>query len=183
MLPSIDRMAVADTSLLVRRTVLVASAVLAGFGLYKIGHSSVVGGKLRFGNPVSGLPEPLGVLAAPLAVRAEVTRTSGAELTRPGEICEFLVEQRQRDESSLYCNAQVTCGGTLLYGGPERGYFPCRFDDGEEREVVGNDPTTTKDDKDPALHLDTRAGVLHIWDDESGPHGAFDVEAEVLEAH
>lgn len=176
-------MASAHSSLLVRRTVLAASAILAGVGLYKIGHSSVVGGKLRLGNPVSSVPEPLGVLAAPIAIRAEVTRTSGAQLTRAGEICEFLVEQRQRDESSLYCNAQITCSGKLLYGGSERGYFPCRFDDGDEREVVGNDPTTTKEDKDPALHLDTRAGVLHIWDDESGPYGSFDVEAEVLEAH
>lgn len=177
-------MAVSDSSLLARRTVLVVSLLVAVAGLYKIGHAAVVGGKLRIGNPVSGLSAPSGPLPAPVSVRAEVTRASGAELVRAGEICEFLVEQRQReDHSSLYCNAQITCGGKLLYGGPERGYFPCRFDDGDEREVVGNDPTTTKQDKDAALHLDTRAGVLRIWDDETGPHGAFDIEAEVLGAH
>lgn len=176
-------MAVADSSVLARRTVLVGSLVVGLIGLYKIGHSSVVGGKLRFGNPVSGLPEATGTLPLPLSVRAEVTRVSGADLARPGDTCDFLVELRQRDQGSAYCNAQITCGGKLLYGGPERGYFPCRFDDGDAREVIGNDPTTTRQDKDPALHLDTRAGVLHLWDDDSGALGAFDVEAEVLEAH
>ena len=177
-------MAVSDSSLLARRTILVGSLLLAGVGLYKIGHATLVGGKLRLGNPVSGLAEPQGALPAPLAVRAEVTRAGGAELVRLGETCEFLVEQRQRDDqNSLYCNAQITCGGKLLYGGPDRGYFTCRFDEGDAREVVGGDPTTTKQDQDAALHLDTRSGILHIWDDESGVHGAFDIEAEVLETH
>jgi len=178
----INRLAVADSSVLARRTVLVGSIVVALIGLYRIGHSSVVGGKLRFGNPVSGLPEATGALPLPLSVRAEVTRISGTDLARSGDTCDFLVELRQPDQGSVYCNAQITCGGKLLYGGPERGYFPCRFD-GDAREVVGNDPTTTRQDKDPALHLDTRAGLLHIWDDDMGSHGAFDVEAEVLETH
>jgi hypothetical protein len=180
----IERMAASETSLLARRTLLVASLLLAGFGLYRIGQAAVVGGKLRIGNPVSPLPEPLGVMPAPLAVRAEVTRVRGADLVRLGEICDFLVEQRPRDDQhSLYCNAQIICGGKLLYGGPDRGYFACRFGDNDEREVVGNDPTTTKQDKDAALHIDTRAGLLHIWDDETGVLGAFDLEAEVLEAN
>jgi hypothetical protein len=184
MVGRIERMAVSESSLLARRTVLVGSVLLAGLGLYKIGSAAFVGGKLRLGNPVSGLSAPQPALPAPLAVRAEVTRVSGAELVRLGETCDFLVEQRQReDQSSLYCNAQITCGGKLLYGGPDRGYFACRFDEGDAREVVGGDATTTKQDKDAALHLDTRAGVLHIWDDESGVHGAFDIEAEVLETH
>lgn len=179
-----ERMATSDSSLFARRTVLAVSAVLAGLGVYRIAQTAVVGGKLHLGNPVSALPTPLGAMPAPLAVRAEVTRVRGADSVRLGTICDFLVEQRPReDQHSLYCNAQITCGGKLLYGGPDRGYFPCRFSNGDEREVVGNDPTTTKQDKDAALHIDTRAGVLRIWDDEAGNLGAFELEAEVLQAH
>lgn len=183
----IDRMAVSGSSLLARRSVLAGSAVLGLVGLYWIGHSFKVDGKLRFGNPVSpNLPaEGPAVVAAPLSVRAEVTRSSNASLVRQGASCEFLVEQRQRDAQSYYCNAQVMCGGKLLYGGPDRGYFACRFYDGEQGEhhdVVGSDPTTSDEDKDAALQLDTRAGVLRVWDDASGNHGQFELEAEVLSA-
>jgi hypothetical protein len=47
---------------------------------------------------------------------------------------------------------------------------------------MGSDPLTTGSDKDAALHLDTQAGVLRVWDDAHGAHGAFEVEAEVLSA-
>jgi hypothetical protein len=69
-----------------------------------------------------------------------------------------------------------------LYGGPERGFFACRFYQGERREVVGTDPSTTAEDKDSGLNLDTRTGVLRVWDDASGANGAFDMEAEVISA-
>lgn len=187
MFGSIDRMAASGPGLLARRSVLAGSAALGLVGLYWIGHSFRVDGKLRFGNPVSPAiaSEGLALAAAPLSVRAEVTRSSNVNLIRQGDSCEFLVEQRQRDAQSYYCNAQVMCAGKLLYGGPDRGYFSCRFYDGEQgehRDVVGNDPTTTSEDKDAALHLDTRAGVVRVWDDGSGANGQFEVEAEVLSA-
>ena len=184
MFGSIDRMAASGSSLLARRVVLYGSGVLGLVGLYWIGRSFIVEGKLRIGNPVTSLLEqPAPVAGAPISIRAEVTRTSSDRLVRLGESCEFLVEQRMRDQQSYYCNAQVICGEKLLYGGPDRGYFPCRFFEGARRDVVGNDPTTTKQDKDGAMHIDTRSGVLRMWDDESGVHGAFDIEAEVLSAH
>jgi hypothetical protein len=184
MFASIDRMAASGSGVLARRTVLGVSAALGAVGLYWIGHSFMVDGKLRFGNPVSQVPSAEGLSFAPaaLSIRAEVTRSSNAQLVRQGESCEFLVEQRQRDASSYYCNAQIVCGGKLLYGGSDRGYFACRFYEGEHRDVVGNDPTTTREDKDPALHLDTRASVVRVWDDASGAHGQFEFEAEVLSA-
>lgn len=187
MFGSIDRMAVSGSGLLARRSVLAGSALLGLVGLYWIGHSFRVDGKVRFGNPVSPVSaaDGVGFLLAPLSVRAEVTRSSKAELARQGDSCEFLVEQRKRDAQSYYCNAQVMCGGKLIYGGSDRGYFSCRFYDGElgeHHDVVGNDPTTTGEDKDPALQLDTRAGVLRVWDDASGSHGQFEIEAEILSA-
>ena len=186
MFGSIDRMALSGSGVLARRTVLAGSALLGLVGLYWMGRSFVVDGKLRFGNPVSPIVtgENLASAPAPLSVRAEVTRSSSA-LVRQGDSCEFLVEQRQRDANSYYCNAQVVCGGKLLYGGPDRGYFSCRFyDDGDgvHRDVVGSDPTTTREDKDAALQLDTRSGVLRVWDDASGNNGELELEAEVLSA-
>lgn len=178
-------MAASGPSVLARRAVLYGSSVLGLLGLYWIGRSFVVDGRFRFGNPVSTLlaQEVRTPVAPPISVRAEVTRTNKKELVRLGQACEFLVEQRQREQGSYYCNAQVVCGEKLLYGGADRGYFPCRFFEGARRDVVGNDPTTTRQDKDAAMRLDTRAGILHVWDDEAGVHGAFDIEAEIISAH
>ena len=167
-----------------RRSVLAVSALFCIAGLVRIGRSFVVDGSLRFGNPIGEAPPQQAALlvAQPLTVRAEVTRVTGATVAQLGESCQFLVEQRPRDARSFYCNAQVMCGAKLLYGGPDRGFFPCRFYEGDRRDVIGTDPSTTREDKDGALSLDTRSGVLRVWDDASGPHGAFELEAEILSA-
>jgi hypothetical protein len=184
MFGNVERMAAPRIGLLTRRIVLSVSALLCMVGLVRIGRSFVVDGSLRLGNPISDAPKEQAALlvAQPLTVRAEVTRVAGSAGVRLGETCQFLVEQRPRDARSFYCNAQVMCGGKLLYGGPDRGFFACRFYDGERRDVVGADPSTTRQDKDGALSLDTRSGVLRVWDDASGPSGEFQVEAEVLSA-
>jgi hypothetical protein len=184
MFEHVERMAAPRIGLVARRSVLAVSALFCLVGLVRIGRSFVVDGNLRFGNPIGEAPRAQAALlaAAPLSVRAEVTRVVGAAVAQLGEACQFLVEQRPRDEGSFYCNAQVLCGGKLLYGGPDRGFFACRFYEGERRDVIGTDPNTTREDKDGALSLDTRSGVLRVWDDPSGPHGAFELEAEVLSA-
>jgi hypothetical protein len=100
---------------------------------------------------------------------------------RVGDKCEFLVRRRKTEGDSFECNAQVMCGERLLYGGPMRGYFPCRLYEGEQRHVVGTDGATTAQDQDAALYLDTRSGVMRVWDDEQSTlGGAFRVEADVL---
>jgi hypothetical protein len=182
MLQFVGRMAPPRRGLLLRRTVLFLSAALCVVGLYWIGRAFVVNGKVRFGNPVAR-ELPADVVDAdydPRHVRAEVTHVEGNHVVSPGDKCEFLIERRARDRNSFYCNAQVVCGGRLIYGGPDRGYFTCRLFEEPRRDVVGSDPNTTKDDQDGAIHLDTRAGVLRIWDDARGPLGAFRVEADVL---
>ena len=165
-----------------RRAVLVLSALLASVGLYWIGRSFFVEGKLHFGNPIS--PGPLeaagGFDRQPRQVRAEVTRVQGNPVVREGDKCEFLIERRQREGQSFYCNAQVVCGGRLLYGGPDRGYFPCKLFEDDRPDVIGSDPVTTAADQDGAIQINTREGVMHIWDDDHGSLGQFSVEAEIL---
>ena len=99
---------------------------------------------------------------------------------RLSDKCEFLVRRRTKEDSSFECNAQVLCGDKLLYGGPGRGFFPCTLYEGQRRDVVGTDGATTAQDQDAALILNTRSGVMRIWDDEHGQLGAFRVEAEIL---
>ena len=167
----------------VRRGVLALSALLSLVGTYWIGRSFLIDGKLRFGNPVA-TPSSAGGLAfdaQPRQVRAEVTRVTGNPVVRPGDMCEFLIERRSRERESFYCNAQVVCGGRLLFGGPERGYFVCRLEEGEHRHIIGQDPSTK--DGDPAFRINTHEGIMRIADDESGTFGAFEVEAEVLSVH
>lgn len=166
-----------------RRGVLLLSTALSLVGMYWIARAFVVDGTLRIGNPVAADPEESASSGvAPLQIRAEVTASRGETGVSLGDKCEFLVERRARQEGSFYCNAQVSCGGRLLYGGPDRGYFACRFFETPRRGVMGSDPSTTGTDQDGAIHLDTRSGVLRVWDDARGPHGAFSVEADVLSA-
>jgi hypothetical protein len=182
MLHPIRVMAPSDRGVILRRVVLSLSAVVAMVGFYWVGRAFVVDGRLRFGNPteedlLTGAEEGE---QQPRQIRAEVTRVQGNQVVSLGDKCEFLVERRMRDKNSFYCNAQVVCGGRMLYGGPDRGYFACRLSEGSRRDVVGSDPNTTASDQDAAIHLDTRSGVLRIWDDARGPLGAFTVEADVL---
>ncbi|MDB4990392.1 MAG: hypothetical protein JWN04_5570, partial [Myxococcaceae bacterium] len=106
------RMVTVDRSALVRKGVLAVSTILGLLGLFWIGRSFRIDGKLRFGNPseltalASDAPDP-----QPRQVRAEVTRVRGAPVVRPGDKCDFLVERRPRERDSFYCNAQVVCGG------------------------------------------------------------------------
>ncbi len=168
---------------LTRRAILVASALLAVVGIYRLSRAFVVNGELRFGNPVSSAVariDPSERSFAPRRVRAEVTRVRGNQVVKPGARCEFLVQKKPLDNGTFYCNAQVMCASKLVYGGPNAGYFICALYEVPRRDVVGTDPATTRQDHDPAMHLDTQAGVLRVWDDERGALGAFELEADVL---
>lgn len=128
-------------------------------------------------------PAPLGTLAPPSdtlprLVRATVTSVEGSAGITVGASCEFNVERRDQADGSFACNAQIVCGGRLLYGGPEAGYFPCTLYQGPPRHVVGSDLNTTSADNDGAMSLDTH-DALEIWDDASGPNGEFRIRAHV----
>jgi len=169
-----------------RRLVLLVSAGLLAVGLFRIGKGCLVHGTLRFGNPVTtgqipdddaggGSPEPR-------RVRADVTRVRGNQLARPADRCEFLVKRRMLDRGAYECSADIVCGGKVVFGGgPERGFFACKLYEEPRRDIVGSDPSTSADDRDPAVFLDTRAGILRVWDDARGKHGAFEIEADVID--
>lgn len=127
------------------------------------------------------LPPPPGLAGdtAPRLVRATVTEVSGAAGVSVGALCEFNVERRENEAGGFWCNAQVVCGGRLLYGGAEAGYFPCVLHEGPPRDVVGEDTGTTSVDRDGAMRLDTRAGTLEVWDDATGASGEYRVAAHV----
>lgn len=173
-----SEMATSERSAIVRKGMLLTSALLAVIGSFWIGRSFLVDGKLRFGNP----PELVGggdsLEEESRHIRAEVTRVRGNPVVNAGDKCEFLVERHVQPIAE--CSAQVVCGGRLLYGGPRSGYFRCKLLGGEKHDLIGTDPSTTSSDQDAALHINTREGVMRIWDDERGPLGEFNVEAEIL---
>jgi hypothetical protein len=168
-----------STSNYVRRAVLIASSLLGSVGLFWIGRSFFIDGKLHLGNPVGQELSGISENESPRVVRAEVTLAEGNTGVRIGDKCEFLV-RRHLTDGSFECNAQVMCSEHLLYGGPMRGYFPCKLYEGDRRDVVGTDAATTEQDQDGAFVLDTRSGVMRIWDDARGTAGKFKIEADII---
>jgi hypothetical protein len=116
---------------------------------------------------------------APRRVVATVTSVTGAAPVSPGSACDFAVSRAPRGDGTFWCNAQVTCGGQLLYGGPNAGFFDCTLYDQPTRHVVGGEGNTTQHDGDAAMQLDTLQGILTVTDDAMGRFGAFSVTAAV----
>jgi hypothetical protein len=132
--------------------------------------------------PPTVLPPPPTVAddGASMAVHATITEVTGAPGVSVGQTCEFNVERRDRDDGSgFWCNAQVVCGGHLLYGGPTAGFFPCTLFYAPSRGVVGSDPNTTATDQDAALSIDSGQSHLEVWDDAGGANGEFRVVAHI----
>ena len=129
--------------------------------------------------PMPPPPGPAGLDLAPRAVVATVTSGTGRMPVRVGSECRFAVTA-DSSGGSVMCNAQVTCGAQLLYGGPSAGFFPCTVHGSPTRHVVGRDAQTTAGDRDAAMSLDTIAGTLSVRDDTTGNFGAYTVEARVL---
>jgi hypothetical protein len=127
--------------------------------------------------PTSGSVAPPGDVA-PRLVRATITVSSAPTIVPVGALCEFDVERVDSPDGSFACRAQVVCGGRLLYGGPEAGFFPCTLYEGPPRHVVGSDANTTGSDGDAAMRLDTH-GTLEVWDDAGGANGELRVTARV----
>jgi hypothetical protein len=162
--------------------ILVASGLAAAMGILWIGDAFVIDGEFRFGNPVdASVLSGAGPDPQPRRIRAEVVSAEGSTGVRVGDGCNFLVERHPLEDGRFYCRAQVICGGVLLYGGPDRGYFACALYDEPRRDVVGSDPSTTGSDHDGALQLDSVSGVLKVWDDSYGEHNEFMVIAEITD--
>lgn len=108
-------------------------------------------------------------------VRARVERVDGAIDVRPGDECVIGVWRVRSDHPTggTWCRTQLACGGELLYGGDESGYFECA------NEGIGRDAETTEVDGDPSLDLRVRDGALVLADDVHGARGAFRIEASI----
>jgi hypothetical protein len=133
------------------------------------------------GTPLVGPATPVGPTGGsdPRHVRATLTEVTGLSDLAAGGSCTAEITRQDLDDGTFWCNAQITCGGRSLYGGPQAGFFHCVLYEGTRRDVVGSDTQTTADDQDPAMTLDTIHGTLEIRDDASGANGAIRVLAHV----
>jgi len=119
-----------------------------------------------------------GVDLDPREITATVIAIDGSNPVAMGSECRFAVGRRPRGRG-YWCNAQIVCGGKLLYGGPTSGFFPCTLDSPPGRHVVGADPETTSVDTDAAMSINSQTNTLTVWDDATGPHGAYTMTAEI----
>lgn len=125
-------------------------------------------------------PPPPGTPSEPpRQITATVEEAEGLVGIAAGTECRFPVTREPRPDGTFWCNAQVSCGSQLLYGGPNAGYFDCTLYEGSERHVVGEDANTTAVDQDAAMRLDTLRHELTVRDDARGRLGAFTLRARV----
>ena len=113
-------------------------------------------------------------------VNATITMATGNAPVPVGTNCNFVVSAQANANSptGVQCRAQVVCGGQLLFGGPDVGYFTCTVV-AQPPSISGSDPTTTaQDGVDAAMSIDTAAGTLTVHDD-GGVHGAYSVTARI----
>lgn len=124
-------------------------------------------------------PPAQGVDLTPRLVEAQITQTAGAAPVAVGAACRFNVEGRIRDDGTYWCNAQVTCGGLLLYGGPSAGYFMCELRGPPTRHVIGADAQTSSMDSDSSMEINTETRELRVRDDPTGNFGAYHIVANI----
>jgi hypothetical protein len=127
-------------------------------------------------DPVIG---PAGEDFSPRQIEATVTASEGAAPVPVGATCSFDVVPRPQQGGGYWCNAQIACGGRLLYGGESAGFFPCTLSPPPTRDVVGRDSQTTAVDGDSSMEIDTSQRVLMVSDDPIGTYGAFSVVARI----
>ena len=159
-------------------------------GLGLLGALLCIGGGVAVflygGNPVAapatgtGGGAPPGVDFSPREVVATVERVTPGAPAAYGAECRFSVEGQAHPQLGYWCNAQIQCGGRLLYGGPSAGFFPCVLAPSPARDVAGEDASTSSQDRDAAMRIDTANRSLTIRDDSAGANGEYVVDARVV---
>lgn len=132
------------------------------------------------GGPPGSGPTPSAPALPSRTVSATVTAVTGTSPAPVDSTCNFVVSVWPSTESTtgVMCRAQMVCAGQLLFGGPEAGYFMCTVSD-QPPSIAGSDNTTTsQDNADAAMTIDTAARTLTIRDD-GGAHGTYSVTARV----
>ncbi|MEM1413258.1 MAG: hypothetical protein AAGH15_00070 [Myxococcota bacterium] len=128
-------------------------------------------------------PPPQPVPIRGVEVEWEVEVVGGAARVTPGTRCTFNVLLRPRPDRGPWCQAEVRCGGQLLYGGGTAGFFECSFSDAGPDgpgAVVGGEDLTTEADGDAAFRIDTLGGVIDIRDDATSANGELSVRGRVV---
>lgn len=122
------------------------------------------------------MPDPV---EPPIHLECTITELEGTVPIAVGDRCGFAIERHVRPDGSYQCNAQIVCGGTLLFGGAGSGFFACTIGGPPRRDVVGTDPDPSGADGDAALAIDTARGSIEIWDDEAGALGRLRARARL----
>ena len=125
---------------------------------------------------VKQFEETFGVTAAAPVAVAAAPGAGGGAAGAPAEEGKGEFDVILPSAQTQLCNAQVACGGALLYGGPGAGFFPCAV---APPHVSGADSQTSSADRDGAMQIDTARGILAVQDDALGPRGAFALNARV----
>jgi hypothetical protein len=119
-------------------------------------------------------------------VRAVTGVVQSVQFSRPqqsqvqvGQQCAFNVERHPHADLEYWCRAQIVCGGVMIYGGGNGGYFPCQWDTHGPGSIVGADLQTSGQDGDSAIGLNSTTGTLLVQDDRSGRLGEFRVQARL----
>jgi hypothetical protein len=111
------------------------------------------------------VPVATGTLLVPFAARFRAEgaiTTSNTPALAAGTRCSLSLLAYTNHRAQL-CKAQLTCGGTRLYGGWAMGQTTCAFTaDSADTTIVGSDDL--RDDGDPALRFDLRAQTA-TWSD------------------
>lgn len=115
---------------------------------------------------------------SPRTVTVRITESSVASVP-VGSTCSFEVGRHSRNDGTFWCQANIECGGRLLYGGGTAGYFDCTLYEQPQRHVVGQDFGTSGSDTDAAFRIDTLRAEMEIRDDPRGRLGAFLVRGTV----
>ena len=118
-------------------------------------------------------PRPATVGSAHISVVLYAESVTGTELVAVGDACTVDVHYvRTIGVRAPPCRAEISCDGTILYGGPRHGYYPCEETPGPLGLWHGIDDAPTADDGNPRLR---------IWDshveisDDDGALGTFNV--------
>jgi len=106
----------------------------------------------------------------------EVAAAEGEAPARPTEMCTADVRAASVGGG---CRMMISCSGRVLYGERTSGYGSCTVPEGQPLEVLFEDDSTSDDDGDPAVRLDTTAGRLSLRDGAEGE--AWSVTLTVVE--
>ena len=121
----------------------------------------------------------LGIGATRVHVSATVTSYLGLGAgIGPGTVCDLPITAETQQDGTQTCHVVMTCGGQVLYGDAQQGFFPCQFSTSPPR-VVGQDANTSMADHDGAFNIDTTQSTVALADDFLGRAGMFTLSANI----